>query len=188
MLSKTSFSYFFFAVFLFSIVCSGVSCDLLTTETGEVFDFFLAFPSAQIVPETGGQGTPTGKIAFVQQGWEIGGKSKDALIVLASGKLIYDLPAGRAGNRLVFSVGMKLLFGDGATGIVLVQLSSRIDTLYKKFLNPTDNEQDRKWFDASIDLTRYKGFPIKIIFAADAGPQGDGTADWFAFGDPVLTF
>lgn len=186
--TNISVSYFFFATLLLVIVCTGISCDLLTTDTGESFDFFASFPSAQIVPETGGQGTPTGKIAFVQKGWEIGGKSKDALIVLAAGKLIYDVPAGRAGDRLVFSGGMRLLLGDGATGMVLVQLSTRLDTLYKKFLNPVDNVQDRKWFDASVDLSRYKGFPIKIIFATDAGPKGDGTADWFAFGDPILTY
>jgi hypothetical protein len=135
----------------------------------------------------GFEDTPTKRGAFVVLDWEIGGERRDALITLAGTSLTYTLPASRLGEILFFGAGKSYLSGDGAVGMILVEVEGRRDTLFQRYLNPANRPEDRAWFDTQVSLTTYRGREIKIIFEAHPGPARDYNADWFAWSRPRLT-
>ena len=170
------------------IICSLLSCELDTAyDLG--FDFLNSFGSGKIIPDISDAGTPTGKMALVLTKWEIGGERRDAIITVATSQITFDLPANREGHKLYFGVGARFLIGDGVEGSITVeQEGGGKHVVYKRYLNPIANENERRWFDESIDLYQYNGKAIKITFAAGPGPAGEGSADWFAWSAPVLSF
>lgn len=150
------------------------------------FPPFLAWGTPAL-KSSGAEGTPNGKGAFVLEKWEIGGVRRDAIVTLAGASAEFDIPASREGEFLFFGAGMKHLIGDGGTGLVLVELEGRRDTVYRRALNPAARSDDRRWFNETVLLSTYTGKAIRIIFTATPGPANDATADWFAWGTPVLT-
>lgn len=175
-----------FVVLLVSLLLA--HCDLMETDYDGTYDFIHRFNEAQIVPPWNTYDTPTGQLALTLRAWEIGEEKRDALIVLAPGQIIYSVPADRRGKRLYFGAGMKYLIGDGAWGIIIVETASQQEIVYKRFLNPAANVDDRKWFDQVVDLSRYDGIDIKVRFTVDPGPAGNNIADWFAWSTPVLKY
>lgn len=170
-----------------------ISCWLLSCELDTSYDlgynFFNSFNFGKIVPDISDAGTPTGKMALVLKNWEIGGERRDAIITVATSQITFDLPADREGHKLYFGVGARFLIGDGVEGWIIVETESGSKTIvYKRYINPIANESERRWFDESVDLYQYNGKAVKITFAAGPGPAGEGSADWFAWSAPVLSF
>lgn len=154
-------------------------------QRNDVGDFFAW--SEPRLEFTGTEDTPNKRGAFVARNWKIGGEERDAVITLAGSSLSYILPGSRTGEILSFGTGMQFLVGDGAEGLLLVEVGSRRDTLFRRYLNPAGRPQDRKWFDAVVDLSTYRGREIKIIFEAHPGPANNFIADWFAWSRPKLS-
>ena len=160
----------------------------METAYDETYDFIHHFNEAIILPQSANYDTPTRQCALILKAWEIGEEKRDALVVVDPGRVSYPVPASRRGNRLHFGAGMKFLAGDGAWGYILVLSRSKQDTVYRRFLNPAGNVDDRKWFDEIVDLSQYDGIEIMIQFAIDPGPQRNNAADWFAWSTPVLKY
>lgn len=152
------------------------------------YDFIDNFNKANIFPADSGYGTPTGKIAFLMNGWNIGGEKRTAIITLANGQVKYSLDSTKRGNHMYFSVGMNATIGDGATGFIIVEKEGKKDTVFQRYLNPAMNQDERHWFNEYVNLSLYANQSIKLTFMANPGPRSDDTADWFGWGTPILTF
>lgn len=171
-------------VLLFAVAID--SCDL-TSPSDFTYDFILNFTKGIIVSQP--MQTPTGQGDFVARQWDVGGEKRDAIITVAESRIVFEIPANRGGEMLFFGIGMGYLIGDGAEGLILIDqgTGSRIDTVYRRFLNPAGNGSDRGWFDESLDLSGYDNKAIRVAFVAMPGPAGDATADWIAWSTPKLT-
>lgn len=173
-----------------SYVGQNVKITFAGTGTGTVppgqLPPFLAW-STPTLKSSGAEGTPNGKGSFVAKNWEIGGKTRDAVITLAGSTAEFTLPASREGEVLYFGAGMKFLVGDGAMGLIVCEVSGRRDTVYRRLLTPRTRPDQRRWFDEVVSLTPYRGSDIRLIFSTTTGPTDDASADWFAWSKPVLS-
>ncbi|MFC1590057.1 hypothetical protein ACFL42_01040 [Candidatus Omnitrophota bacterium] len=101
---------------------------------------------------------------------QVGGLTKYALFAPAPTeiRIKLDVPEERA--KMVFSFGiMEDAYdkpGDGvefrvrqATGPNEPEV-----TLFLKYINPKKNQEDRKWFQGDVDLSRYAGEEVVLIF------------------------
>jgi hypothetical protein len=89
---------------------------------------------------------------------------------------------------LRFSIGMTPeIFqsgrGDGVHFRVHVLDHGTQTEMFSKYINPSSNPCDRKWFDEAISLKEMVGQNVTIQFSADNGPNGDGSWDWAYWGD-----
>jgi hypothetical protein len=113
---------------------------------------------------------------------------RDVIITIAGSKIEFEIKNIKEGSTLSFGAGMNAKIGDGAEGIVSIEESGNKKIIYRKYLNPIDRAEDRKWFDETIDLSKFKGKKVKFFFEAKPGPKGDATSDWFGWRSPILTF
>lgn len=157
-----------------------------TGGKGDDLGDFIAWETP-VLFEMGSETTPTGYGAYVARQWEIGGEVRDAIITLAGSAAVFDIPGNREGEVLYFGAGMRFLLGDGAEGFILCEVEGRRDTLYRRFLNPNNRPDHRRWFNEVLYLSQYRGKNIKLIFTTRPGPVGELTADWFSWGTPVLS-
>jgi len=151
------------------------------------YDFMANFGDGHITPDRE-TSTPTGKPVSISKGFEVRKEKRDVIVTLAGSKIEFDIPKIREGSKLALGVGMNSKVGDGAEGIISIEEGGSSEIIYSKYLNPIDRSEDRKWFDETLDLSKFKGKKVKIIFEAKPGPKGDATADWFAWSNPVLKF
>jgi len=158
-------------------------CSRSGNDESEPLDFIAIFDSGRISPD-GPFGTPTGKPALVIRRFPIGDERRDALVTLATGKVEFDIPAIPSEAVLTFAVGMNADTGDGADGMIVIEADGKSETIYKRSLNPIDRSEDRRWFDETLDLSKYQGKRVKLAFAT--GTHGNANADWFAWANPKL--
>lgn len=94
--------------------------------------------------------------------------------------------------ELKFGVGMPSHIwkfqGDGVLFRVEIdQGTDEDDVLYSTYINPKAVEADRRWHDATIDLSQYEGQRVILRFQTDPGPEGNRTLDLAGFSEPTLT-
>jgi hypothetical protein len=68
--------------------------------------------------------------------------------------------------------------GDGATFYLQVEDRKGVHAMLSRYVNPSGNTADRRWFHDEIDMRRFAGQPIVLILSTDAGPRGDSEFDW----------
>ncbi|MEM4203751.1 MAG: tetratricopeptide repeat protein [Candidatus Methanomethylicaceae archaeon] len=79
--------------------------------------------------------------------------------------------------------------GDGVEYNIYVQRSDEPYKLYRvfhRYIDPKNNPDDRRWFDERVDLSRFGGQEVKVIFEALPGPAGNADYDWGGWSAPVL--
>jgi hypothetical protein len=72
-------------------------------------------------------------------------------------------------------VDFRLEIRDGA---------ARLRLLYDRYVDPKHNPAERRWIPGSVDLSRYMGQDVELLFTTTAGPRGDTCAAWAGWGDP----
>lgn len=157
-----------------------------TTRKAEDFRFLDNFNAGRMTPAEE-KGSPTGKPAFIMDEFNVGGEKRRAMIVVASARIVFDVGQVSGPSKLKFSVGMNSTIGDGAEGIIEVEADGQTEIVYHRYLDPIDRPDDRKWFDESVDLSKFSGKRIKISFETNPGPKGDAIADWFAWTNIEVT-
>ena len=69
--------------------------------------------------------------------------------------------------------------GDGVGFTVEVRESSgRITKLFSEYIDPKHEPSQRRWMNGEVDLSRFKGQSIELLFSTDPGPKNDSTYDW----------
>jgi hypothetical protein len=124
----------------------------------------------------------------------IGGKTK---AVLYEHPLYERLPLATevtpARTQLFFSIAMDPAVYDGSYPVcgdgVEFRLEARdtggrITSLFDRYIDPKHNLAERRWNDESVDLSRYLGQKIELLFTTTPGPAGNTCMDWAGWGDP----
>lgn len=171
---------------LFLLACTGCSSNDPAPAKRAGFDFIENFASGSIWPAQESS-TPTGKPALLIEEFSVGGEKRHALITLASAKIVFEVPEVTKDSRLTFGVGMNTTLGDGAEGIISVEAGNVSEVIYQRSLDPITRAEDRKWFDESVDFSRYAGKAIKVTFETKPGSKGDAVGDWVAWSTPFLS-
>lgn len=68
--------------------------------------------------------------------------------------------------------------GDGAGFRLELKDGDRIETLFETLLDPHNVPADRNGRPIRVDLSRYAGREVELIFATTPGPANDVLADW----------
>jgi arylsulfatase A-like enzyme/glycosyltransferase involved in cell wall biosynthesis len=94
------------------------------------------------------------------------------------------------GDTLVFGIGINEEAwdkpGDGVEFKVIVLTEDEERSLYKKYIDPKANNEDRRWFDESIDLAGLEGLKIELLLKTSAGPRNDPEYDWAGWSGPCI--
>lgn len=121
---------------------------------------------------------------------EINGLIKRAIFAPAPTKIKLKIKVPVDGIRLIFDFGiMEEAWDKTGDGVEFkVRLDTREDEpediLFSKYINPKQNESDRRWFQGEVDLRRLKGKEINLIFETRGSPVSpitptvDNSNDW----------
>jgi hypothetical protein len=80
---------------------------------------------------------------------------------------------------------------DGAEYNVYVRSLAEPHTLrrvYSRTLDPGHRPEDRRWFDARVDLSPYGGQAVELVFEVLPGSAGDASYDWGGWSSPQLVY
>ncbi len=95
------------------------------------------------------------------------------------------------GETLDFGIGINeaawIEPGDGVEFELLIRADKEYTSLFKRYIDPKSIESDREWFDESIDLSRFNGQEIEVLFKTSAGPRNDPEFDWSGWSSPAIT-
>lgn len=149
-----------------------------------VFNFLEERSAASLTPE---------EPALQVRSWLIGIQTRRVLAMRPTqrepARLAYEVAVPH-GAVLTFGVGIAPetwgRLGDGVTFKVLVDGPRGVDTLYERYLNPKARPQERAWQDVRLDLSRYAGETVKVIFVVQAGPWDDPRHDIGGWAEPIL--
>ncbi len=169
---------FYLLIFIFT----AFSCHINPVEPDFGFDFINHFDEAFAFPDS----IPKSRVAFTHNDWPLWGDTSRAIIINAWGRLVFNIPQKYSNGKLILSTGLSRPFGDGATAIVTVEYGGVIDTVYKCGQVPSVQLNDRKWKEAIINLSRYKGKAISISLISDPGPDKNGDYDDLAWRSPII--
>jgi hypothetical protein len=91
-------------------------------------------------------------------------------------------------SKLNFSIGLNPVTfeanrGDGAHFQIALMENGEQTILFSKYINPSNNPCDRRWFDESISLATWAGKDVALKFSTDGGPSGDTSWDWAYWGN-----
>lgn len=67
---------------------------------------------------------------------------------------------------------------DGAGFRLEIKDGDKIETLFETQLDPKNIPADRAGRPLWLDLSRYAGREVELLFSTDPGPKGDASADW----------
>jgi tetratricopeptide (TPR) repeat protein/O-antigen ligase len=76
--------------------------------------------------------------------------------------------------------------GDGVTFAIYVEFEQGTEQVFSTYIDPKQDEADRRWHAYTIDLGAYMGQAITLILETGAGPAGDSRFDWAGWGAPRL--
>jgi hypothetical protein len=127
------------------------------------------------------------------QMWTIGDESQQVL---------YQHPGLSEPSRVIFVVnvelGARLAFdlatspeswkrpGDGVDFTIYIDAEGEESQLFSSYIDPKHDELDRRWHPYTVELNKYAGKEVSIIFETDSGPADDHRFDWAGWGEPRL--
>ena len=79
--------------------------------------------------------------------------------------------------------------GDGVRFIIEVRSEkreARSETIFSKYIDPKNNPEDRHWHDEIVDLSKYGGEEVILIFVTTCGSKGDCNYDWAGWAEPEI--
>jgi hypothetical protein len=124
------------------------------------------------------------QIPVQRRSFVIGDDGRDVLFThppISRLRVVTEIPS--TASVLEFSPAFDpAVFGGCGDGVeFLLELrdrSGRIHTLYRRYLDPKRNPAEQRWFNEQIDLSRYRGKTVEILFSTSGGPAGDTGCDW----------
>lgn len=76
--------------------------------------------------------------------------------------------------------------GDGAVFRVGISVGDRYENLFRRSVSPYYFPQDRRWVPITIDLTRYAGQQVRIVFNTEPGEYGNAVNDAAVWAEPRI--
>jgi len=181
--------------------------DLADRFTGGEFPFdfatdtekrFLALSSVKYLISDSDYGVPSrllSEIVEQHRGENIWGFGADTFRI-GDGKirsmpgLFQHPPSNRVSYRTTIDPQEPMLEGiaaikteaaaasDGAGFRVEIREGDAVETLFQTTLDLRNRPADKGGHFFRIDLSRYAGRAVELLFSTDPGPRGDATADW----------
>lgn len=59
-------------------------------------------------------------------------------------------------------------------------------TVFERYIDPKNRRQDRRWFEAEVDLAALTGKRVSFVFVTRAGPSHDSNYDWAGWVHPRI--
>ena len=157
-------------------------------STGVPVDLIALLPEAQKVSRW----TEPGDAPFTVMDVSLAGESHKAIFAPAFSRIRWKVQVPRRstleayyglredawtgeGNGVVFSIGVS----DGRT----------FEEFVREAVNPKDNDRDRRWLSAAIDLSGYEGQLVELNFNTYNGPprnDPDRRNDFALWGEPRI--
>lgn len=145
----------------------------------------------------GGDAPTDGGQAFEVKDVTIGGQSRRAIYAPPRSRIIYPLQVPRRATLTVW-FGLRedavAKGSDGAQFRIGVSDGRTYEEYLREFIDPTSNEKDRRWFEATIDLSAYEGQQVTLILNTDPEPPParprvprTSVADYAVWGEPKIT-
>jgi len=77
--------------------------------------------------------------------------------------------------------------GDGVRFAVdVIDSEGENPEVYSRYIDPKHIADERRWIEASVDLSDFSGQDVSVIFRTSPGPEGNAYFDWSAWGEPRL--
>ncbi len=134
-----------------------------------------------------------GEIGFTEKRFvgktEFNGKT--VLFEHPPAKINYQLLVPNDTIFLNFSIGMNSAVwspekGDGVEFEIYLNETGKEEKIFSKYIDPKNNPEDRRWYYADVNLSRYRGDKINLSFVTSPGPNGSNPFDWAGWGNIQL--
>jgi len=152
-----------------------------------VIDLIASFPAAEKRTTV-----PADQGGFALDAVTIAGVRRLSILAKPSSRIIWTVTVP-ADATLETAFGLRedswgQPGGDGAQFRIGVSDGSGYVQLVAQYVNPGADPSDRKWQTVSLDLSRYAGARVQVIFNTDPGiPPGGNTAfDSAVWGEPRI--
>ena len=76
--------------------------------------------------------------------------------------------------------------GDGVTFAVYVESEQGTEDVFSTYIDPKQDGTARRWQPHAVDLSKYAGQTVTIVFETGTGPVGDYRSDWAGWGAAAL--
>jgi hypothetical protein len=134
-----------------------------------------------------------GGVPFEVKDVAIGGVSRRAIYAPPFSRITYKVEVPRRGTLTTWFA----LREDGWTGDsdgvqfrIGVSDGRTYEEYLREFVNPKKREKDRRWYEATIDLSAYEGQQVEIVFNTDPGPRrrakNTAKGDFAVWAEPKL--
>lgn len=91
-------------------------------------------------------------------------------------------------NPLVWQPAADGSASDGVEFVVrLTESDGSAEELFRHMLNPVHREQDRGWYEVSLNLDEYAGEQVRLSLSTLPGPANDVRFDWAGWRSPTIT-
>jgi len=178
---RAPFIYLIFTVMSFYWYgCSQQSQDIFAKKT---YDFVLNLENAEVITAKSKHVTTTV--------FSINDDRRSVLFEHPNSEVVFkDVPIYE-NAKLDFGIAVDQnawhMGGDGVLfEISIVDKESQNILLFSKYVDPKNNAEDRRWFDAQIDLSTFAGQMVSFIFRTDRGTNDNNAADWAGWSTPQL--
>ncbi len=131
-------------------------------------------------------------LAFTPTELAVGGEFMRAIVAIPQSEIAWTVvvPSGARLRTAIATVPMVWsLPGDGVVFRIGVSENGAYSELFAHHLDPARVRADRRWVPVDLDLSRFSGRQIRLIFRTDASMPGrppDFTYDWSRWGAPRL--
>lgn len=136
-------------------------------------------------------GTETGQAEILTQ--SINYEERRILYQHPSSQIVYSIYLPPSAS-IQFGLGMSpeawtAENSDGVEYTLYVRSLSdpyKLFRVFQRIIDPKNNPDDRRWFDERVDLSKFGGQAVEIIFEALPGQAGNFDFDWGGWSTPVL--
>jgi hypothetical protein len=123
----------------------------------------------------------------------INGDTREIIFEHPTSEIIYSITIPQQ-SYINFGLGMDpdVWSADNSDGVEYnIYLISHdqpniLNRVFHRYLDPANNQNDRKWIDQVVDLSKYGGQTVDIIFESLPGPNGNANFDWGGWSTPVI--
>jgi hypothetical protein len=146
-----------------------------------------------IIQENAGHMIP-GRAHYVRPAYfTIGGEQKPILFEHAPyERLSHRVAITPATEHLWFEIALDpsvypegKVVGDGVEFLLEARdARGTVTRLYDRYIDPKHNPEERKWIPAEVDLAKFIGQTVDLLFTTLPGPRNDSAADWAGWGNP----
>lgn len=143
-----------------------------------------------IVEQNAGKLLPRGESQIRLTAFTINGDTKTVLFQHPPyERLPFPVEISSATQELSFSVAMdpsvsnSTACGDGVEfRLELRDSHGSIATLFDQYIDPKHNIEERRWIPVRVDLNKYRGQKVELLFSTFPGPRNDNCGDWCGWG------